>query len=57
VYATDNCQSAEGVGGGTVPGFYPTDFQTAPSGSDAITYDMIGHQALHIPAQCVRRLH
>jgi hypothetical protein len=57
VYAADSCDSAEGVGGrdGIVPGFYPSDFQGAAPGAEAITYDMIGNPALHIPAQCIHR--
>jgi hypothetical protein len=54
VYATDNCQTAEGVGPGNVPGFYPAIFQGTVTGFDAITDDMIGLPP-NIPAQCIRR--
>jgi len=56
VYAVDNCDTAEGVEKGTVPGFYSADFQTTPKGFDAITDDMMGLPP-KIPAQCVRRPH
>jgi len=61
VYAVDGCQTAEGVGAGNVPGFYPQDFGgggpigATVSGLTAITYDVIGNQALQIPARCVGR--
>jgi len=65
VYAVDNCSNAEGVGGGTVPGFYPQDFGGTQSGGGnaggfaAITDDMVGHVSgtTQIPAQCVHRIH
>ncbi|MFZ0319491.1 MAG: hypothetical protein WAL56_10230, partial [Candidatus Sulfotelmatobacter sp.] len=62
VYAVDSCGNAEGVGSGTVPGFYPQDFGGSQSGGGnaggfaAITDDMIGLPP-NIPAQCVRRSH
>jgi hypothetical protein len=63
VYAVDNCDNAEAVGSGTVPGFYPLSFAGTSSGGGnaggftAITDDMIGAPSLQIPAQCVRRSH
>ncbi|HEV3307350.1 MAG TPA: hypothetical protein VGZ91_13005 [Candidatus Sulfotelmatobacter sp.] len=63
VYAVDNCSNAEGVGGGTVPGFYPQYFGGTQSGGGnaggmtAITDDMVGSTPAQIPAQCVRRSH
>lgn len=65
VYAVDNCGNAEGVGSGTVPGFYPQYFGGNSSGGGnaggfaAITDDMVGYTSgtVSIPAQCVRRAH
>jgi hypothetical protein len=62
VYSVDSCTNAEGVGGGTVPGFYPLDFGGTQSGGGnasgitAITDDMIGASP-NIMAQCFRRNH
>jgi len=57
VYAVDNCQpDSEAVGGGTVPGFFPNVFTKPPTGSEAITDDMLG-LAPTIPPQCVHRAH
>jgi hypothetical protein len=62
VYAVDSCGNAEGVGSGTVPGFYPQYFGGTSggggnaAGSTAITDDMVG-SAPNIPAQCIRRNH
>lgn len=62
VFAVDNCTNAEGVGGGTVPGFYPLYFGGSSGGGGnaggltAITDDMIGLPP-HIPPQCVHRNH
>ncbi|MFZ0772015.1 MAG: hypothetical protein WCA49_23575 [Candidatus Sulfotelmatobacter sp.] len=65
VYAIDNCKTAEGVTGGTAPGFYPLDFGGTQSGGGnatgltAITDDMVGYTSgtTIIPAQCVHRVH
>ncbi len=52
VYAVDNCQGAENVGMGTVPGYVISNLQ----GGKAITDDMVGSGNI-IQAQCFRRLH
>jgi hypothetical protein len=63
VYSVDSCVTAEGVTGGTVPGFYPLDFGGTQSGwgnasgITAIIDDMVGSAPAQIPAQCVHRIH
>lgn len=59
VYAVDNCVTAEGVGAGNVPGYFPTAFNGTISGFSAIIDDMVGHTSgtTVIPPQCVRRNH
>ena len=57
VYAVDQCANAEGVAGGTVPGFYPSEFNGTIAGVTAITYDMIGYNSgtIFVQAQCFLR--
>lgn len=57
VYAVDNCQHSEGVEEGNVPGFDPPYFQGTITGSNAVTYDMVGYAPAQLGPQCVRRSH
>jgi hypothetical protein len=65
VYSVDSCVTAEGVAGGTVPGFYPQFFGGNSSGGGnakgiaAITDDMVGYTSgtTQIPPQCIHRNH
>jgi hypothetical protein len=59
VYAVDNCQGAENVGSGNVPGYQAAIFSGTIQGSNAVVDDMVGYHTstVDIPAQCVRRTH
>jgi hypothetical protein len=57
VYAADNCQGAENVGSGNVPGYQPGVFSGTIQGSNAVVDDMVGNSTYSISAQCVRRTH
>jgi len=54
LYAVDQCQTAEGVAAGNVPGYQAQVFGGTIKGLLAITYDMIGYESVIAP-QCVRR--
>jgi hypothetical protein len=57
VYAVDNCSDDEGVGGGTVPGFYPNNNTQSLTGFYDVIYDMVGNLTHNIPAQCFHGTH
>lgn len=56
VYAVDNCQHAEGVEEGNVPGYQAAVFAGTITGLDAVSDDMAGYSngTQSIAAQCVR---
>jgi hypothetical protein len=55
LYAVDQCQTAEGVGAGNVPGYQPQVFGGTVVGLTAITDDMVGNVPEQISPMCVRR--